>query len=311
MSQVAVAIGEPARALQWRDALRRAAPELSVDLLGEVKDCRAVQFAVVWRASMKAIRDLPSLRAVLSIGAGVDGILRDTDLPAGVSVIRMVDDALTQGMREYVLLHVLRHHRGEPQQRAAQAMRRWEPRVSPLAQERSVGVMGLGVLGRDAAQHLVNVGFKVKGWSRTDKCVEGVETVHGDAALRRFASEVEILVCLLPLTRETENILDARLFDAMPMGSSIVNAARGELLVERDLLTALESGRIAGATLDAFRDEPLPAAHPFWTHPAITVTPHSASLTRTESGAQHLVAEIRLILAGRPPRHAIDRAAGY
>lgn len=309
--QVVVAVGDRARGQQWRDALQAEAPDFVVSLADEVRDRASARFAVIWRPAPGALAGFTKIEALLSLGAGVDTILRAPELPPDLPVIRMVDEALTQGMREYVLLHVLRYHRGEPARVAAQAAQRWEPGSAPLARERRVGVMGLGVLGRDAALHLAHVGFDVKGWSRTAKSIPGIETFHGADMLYHFAAAVEILVCLLPFTPATENLLNARLFAAMPKRSFLVNAARGELLVERDLLEALATGQISAATLDAFREEPLPQGHPFWQHPAITVTPHNASLTRLDTGARHMVSEMRRILAGKAPRHGVDRTAGY
>lgn len=308
---VVVALGDRARGQQWRDALRAEAPDFVVSLADEVRDRASARFAVIWRPPPGALAGFTNLEALLSLGAGVDTILRSPEFPAGLPIIRMVDEALTQGMREYVLLHVLRYHRGEPARVFAQAAERWEPGSAPLARDRRVGIMGLGVLGRDAALHLAHVGFDVKGWSRTAKSIPDIETFHGADTLYRFAAAVEILVCLLPFTPATENVLNARLFAAMPRQSCLVNAARGELLIEQDLLEALASGQIAAATLDAFREEPLPPGHPFWRHSAITVTPHDASLTRLDSGARHMVSEIQRILAGKPPRHGIDQAVGY
>lgn len=309
--RVAVLIGDEGRRETWLAALREAAPEFDIAPGERFTEPDEVTFAVVWRAAAGSLRRFRNLRAVLSLGAGVDAILRDPDLPPEVPVVRMVDEALTEGMREYVLAQVLRYHRAFPFYAAAQTARRWDPRPYPLARERRVGVMGLGVLGADVARHVAALGFDVKGWSRSPKRIAGVEAFAGRDTLYEFAGKVDILVCLLPLTPDTENILDARLFNALPRGAFLVNVARGEHLVESDLLAALASGQLAGATLDAFREEPLPPEHPFWSHPAITVTPHIASLTRVDSGARHLVAEMQRILAGKGSLHAADRNLGY
>lgn len=308
---LAVAIGDPLRAAEWRDAFAAAAPDLAVLPAEEAADPAAVDFLLLWRAPPGTAARFPQLKAVLSLGAGVDAILADPSIPAGLPVIRMVDEALTQGMSEYVLWQVLRYHRREPELAAAQRGRRWTPVAAPLAGERCVGIMGMGELGGAAARRLAGCGFRVKGWGRSAREVAGVATFHGAAQLDAFLAGVEILVCLLPLTPETAGILSARLFAALPRGAVLVNAARGEHLVEGDLLAALAAGRIAGATLDAFRAEPLPPDHPFWSHPAITVTPHIASLTRPASGARSLVAEMRRILAGDAPLHAARRDRGY
>jgi glyoxylate/hydroxypyruvate reductase A len=307
---VAVAIGDPARAVVWREALAAALPEDEVALADDVADLAAPEFAVAWGVPGGALRRFPRLRAVLSLGAGVDRLLGDPAMP-DVPVVRMVEPGLTRGMREYVLLHVLRHHRDMPRLARQQAARRWDPFASPLAEERGVGVMGLGVLGADAAAALAAVGFRVAGWSRRPKALPGIEGFAGAAGLAPFLARSEILVCLLPLTAATASILDARLLAALPRGAALVNAARGEHLVEADLLAALASGHLSGATLDAFDVEPLPPEHPFWAHPAICVTPHNASLTRPEDGARSMAEAIRRIRAGETPANLADRAAGY
>jgi glyoxylate/hydroxypyruvate reductase A len=308
---VAVAIGDSARAAEWQAALIDAAPDFTIVRAEAMAAPAVADFAVVWRAPLGMLSRFPRLKAVLSLGAGVDGILSNRELEPGVPVVRMVDEALTQGMVEYVLWHVLRYQRRAPELLAAQRRQEWLPIAAPLASERCVGVMGLGVLGEAAARRLTAIGFRVKGWSRTPRQLDGIETFSGTTGLAGFLGGVEILICFLPLTPETENILAAPLFAALAPGAFLINAARGEHLVEADLLEALAAGRLAGATLDAFRTEPLPADHPFWKHPAITVTPHVASLTRAASGARHLAAEMRRILAGEAPLHAARRDRGY
>ena len=307
---VVVLIDDGERARTWRAALAEALPEGRATLAEDVDDPAAVEFAVAWGVPGAAFRRFPRLRAVLSLGAGVDRFLGDPEL-AAVPVVRMVEPGLTRGMREYVLLHVLRHHRDMPRLARQQAERRWEPFASPLASERGVGIMGLGVLGADAARHLAGIGFRVAGWSRGPRELPGIAGFHGADGLPAFLERTEILVCLLPLTAETAGILNARLFATLPRGAAVINAARGEHLVEADLLAMLEAGHLSGATLDVFREEPLPADHPFWRHPRIRVTPHNASLTRPDTGARQMARAIRQILAGERPDHLADRRAGY
>ncbi|MGE4218998.1 MAG: 2-hydroxyacid dehydrogenase [Alphaproteobacteria bacterium] len=295
----------------WQDALRRHLPDLDIRLLDDPGDRDAVEFALVWKPPAGGLRGFPNLRCIFSLGAGVDHILIDPDLPPGVPVVRMIDHSLTQGMTEYVLLHVLRHHRLQPQMEACQRDGRWEFIVAPLAEERRVGLMGLGVLGQAAARPLVDLGFRVASWSRTPKSVPGVESFHGQDGLRAFLARTEILVCLLPSTPATAGILNAGLFAGLPRGASLINAGRGSHQVEEDILAALDGGQLSHATLDVFRKEPLPADHPFWIHPAVTVTPHNAALTGPESGARQVAEGIRRIRAGGRPDHIVDPSVGY
>ncbi|MCS7269366.1 MAG: glyoxylate/hydroxypyruvate reductase A [Geminicoccaceae bacterium] len=295
----------------WTRALRRRLPELEIRVYPDLGDPEAIEAALVWSPPPGLLAALPRLRVILSLGAGVDRLLEDPTLPPEVPICRMVDPSLTRSMAEFVLLHVLRYHRFldvyEEQQRRAQ----WRLLLPRPPEATVVGIMGLGELGTAAANLLRGHGFSVKGWSRTRKTLEGVKTYAGRDELDAFLADLSILVCLLPLTPETRGILDRGLFARLPEGARLVNLARGGHLVEEDLLEALESGRLAHATLDVFAREPLPADHPFWRHPKITVTPHAAAYSLPESGAEVVAENLRRLRAGRPLLHLVDRARGY
>jgi len=258
---------------------------------------------------------LPQLKAIFSLGAGVDHILSDPDLP-DVPVVRIVDPDLTMRMTEYVVLHVLLHHRRHRLYDRQQRERVWHEHAQSPASAVAVGVMGLGVLGADAALALARLGFRVTGWSRTPKTIAGIECFHGDDALDAFLRRSEILVCLLPATPGTQGILDLKLLrklkrDGALSGAYLINAARGALQVEADILMALDEGALAGATLDVFAREPLPAASPLWRHPKVTVTPHNAAFTDPHALAANVLRQIARFEAGLPLEHVIDRARGY
>ncbi|XDF34120.1 glyoxylate/hydroxypyruvate reductase A [Paracidovorax avenae] len=246
-----------------------------------------IDVAVCWSPPAGLLARMPKLRLIQSVGAGTDHITRDATLP-GVPVRRIVDAEMAAGMNAYVawaVVHGQRHMGGyiESQRRAA-----WqEAPVVPPGRHR-VGIAGLGVLGQSAARALAAIGYAVRGWSRSPKSglPEGVQAFHGEAGREEFLAGCDTLVCLLPLTEDTHGILDAKLFAQLPRGARLINAGRGAQLVQDDLLAALESGRIASAVLDAFVEEPLPAAHPFWHHPRITVTPHIATRTGPETIAR-------------------------
>lgn len=295
----------------WVDLMSEMLPGWIVEPMGAVRDPGAVRYAVVWRPRTGDIAKFPNLKAIVSIGAGIDHVLADAELPQGVPIIRTVGDDLTQRMREYVALHVLRHHRDMPRQLRAQAERDWHAIVVPVAPNRIVGVMGLGNLGAAAARTLAGLGFHTRGWSKSPKTLAGVETFAGAESLGAFLDGCEILVNLLPLTEHTEGILNADLFGKLPAGACVINCARGRHLVEADLLTALESGRIKQATLDVFHQEPLPADHAFWSHPAITVTPHVASQIDAATGGRIIAANLRTYEETGTCADLADAARGY
>lgn len=246
-------------------------------------------------------------KAVLSLWAGVERIVGNATLTQ--PLCRMVDPALTEGMVEYVVGNVLRHHLGLD--RYIHGGGEWRQIVPPLARERVVAVLGLGALGLACAQALRALNFEVLGWSRTAKAVDGVQSFHGEDGLEAALRAAEIVVTLLPRTPETEGLLDARRLGWMRPGAVIINPGRGALIDDDALLAALNAGAVGHATLDVFRAEPLPMAHPFWTHPGVTVTPHIAADTRAGSAARVVVENIRRGEAGLTFLHLVDRTRGY
>lgn len=247
-------------------------------------------------------------KAVLSLWAGVERIVGNPSLTQPLA--RLVDPDLTQGMVEYVTGHVLRHHLGMDAQLHAQPGQ-WQPKPPPLARDRVVGVLGLGALGQAAASALVALGFQVDGWSRDQKSLPGITCYAGAAGLAQLLGRAEILVTLLPHTPATENLLDAARMGLCKPGMVLINPGRGALIDDTALLAALDRGQIAQATLDVFRTEPLPATHPFWTHPRITITPHIAAATRPASAARSIVANIARLMRGEALLHQVSRSAGY
>ena len=297
----------------WRTALLAEDPGLDIRTFPDAGDPAAIEAAVVWTAhDMAELRRYPNLRLVVSMGAGVDHLLRPPGPPPGVPVARLKDTRLTQGMTEWVLLNVLRFHRQDLEYRALQAARRWEELPAPPdTASRRVGILGLGELGGAAAAALLALGFPVMGWSRTPKDLPGVECFHGPDGLDAMLRRSDILVCLLPLTPETRGVLNRRTLGLLPRGAFLLNAARGGHVVEEDLLEALDGGRIAGAALDVFEPEPLPPAHPFWAHPRVVMTPHAASITVPSSAAPQVVENLRRARTGRPLVNLVDFGAGY
>ncbi len=249
------------------------------------------------------------LKAVLSLWAGVEDIVGDSTLV--VPLCRMVDAGLTRGMAEWVTGHVLRLHLGTDAHVLGQDGVWRNGIVPPLASERTVGILGLGELGRAAAAMLADVGFQVIGWSRGPREIAGIETRSGEEGLAEVLAASEILVTLLPATPATEKLLNARTLALLPHGARLINPGRGRLVDDAALLKALDNGHLAQATLDVFREEPLPPEHPFWAHPRVTVTPHVASETRPETAAAAIAENVRRGEAGEPFLYVVDRAAGY
>jgi glyoxylate/hydroxypyruvate reductase A len=295
----------------WAEALAANYPELKTVNWPYEGDPAKIDYALVWQPPKGELKRYRNLKAIFSVGAGIDHLASDPDLPPGVPVVRMVELGLTAGMSEYVTLAVLNHHRFMLDYAAQRRAKVWEEIPQVAAETRQVGMLGLGVLGRDALDKLKTFDFKLAGWSRSPKSITGVTCFHGPGGFDEMLAQTNILVCLLPLTAETEGILNADTFAKLPAGAAVINVGRGGHLVEKDLLAALDSGQIGGATLDVFRKEPLPEKHAFWKHPRIFMTPHVASMTVPSSAVRAVVANIQRLEAGEALQHIVDMKRGY
>lgn len=303
-------IGEPERGRAWAEAHSDLAPDLPFEIWPAMADPASVEYLVVWKLPDGLLARLPNLKAVFSVGAGVDQ-LDLSALPDGIPLIRMVEPGIVEGIVGYVAMAVLALHRDLLAYVGQQRQQVWRAhRIRPAAQRR-VGVLGLGVLGTAVLGHLSPFGFALSGWSRSPKSIDGVTCHSGDDGLAAMLAGTDILVCLLPLTDSTRGILSAALFAQLPEGAGLVNAGRGGHLVADDLLAALDSGRLSAAVLDVTDPEPLPAGHPFWEHPRILVTPHVGAQTRADTAAEILVANIRRLQRGVPLPDQVDRDRGY
>jgi glyoxylate/hydroxypyruvate reductase A len=254
----------------WETALRAEIPDLDFRLWpDDTGDPDDIDIALAWLPPKGVLAGFPNLKAILSLGAGVEHILQDSELPPGVPIARLIDPGLKTGMVEFIVMEVLRHHRREPEYRAQQAAGDWKLLRQTLSRDRRIGILGLGLLGTACAKALQGFGFPVAGWSRSEKEIAGIDCYTGDDGLFTLLERSDILICLLPLTQDTEDILDATVLGALPRGAAVINAARGRHLVDDDLIDVLDRGHLSGATLDVYREEPLPADHPFWNHPQI------------------------------------------
>jgi len=292
----------------WLAGLRAALPEANISLWEP--GAPQADYAVVWAPPQQFFDEQTQLRALFSIGAGVDALLK-MRLPAGAQVIRLDDAGMSVQMAEYVCHAVIRHFREFAGYEADMANGKWSFRKPHSRLDYPVGVLGLGVLGERVARAVAQFDFPVNGWSRTPKDVPGVQCFAGPAQLDAFLQASRMLVCLLPLTTETRDILNRDRLSRLQPGGYVINVARGAHLVDEDLLALLDSGHLAGATLDVFRVEPLPRSHPFWNHPKISLTPHTSARTlRTESIAQ-IAFKIGALQRGESVLGCVDAARGY
>ncbi|MBZ0215402.1 MAG: glyoxylate/hydroxypyruvate reductase A [Fimbriimonadaceae bacterium] len=299
----------------WVRRLQNIMPEQDVRTSlsdGPVED---IDYALVWKSPPGQLKQLPNLKIVFSLGAGVDHVFADPDLP-DVPVVRMIDNDLTMRMSEYVVLHVLMHHRKQRAYDRLQQNKEWREYSQAAANEVRVGILGLGTLGQDAARKLQILGFKVSGWSRSPKNIDGITCFSGPDGLNDFLGATDILVCLLPLTAQTKGILNGDLFRRLahtgPLEAPVlINAGRGGLQVEADILECLESGELGAATLDVFETEPLPKTSPLWNHPRVTVTPHNASVSDPDAICRNILEQITAYESGAPLKNVVDPKQGY
>jgi glyoxylate/hydroxypyruvate reductase A len=303
----------PAR---WKRRFDDVCEDRRVALLPDAAlDPAEVHYAAVWKPTPGELTAFPNLRVVFNLGAGVDALMADASLPK-VPLVRVAVGDLTFRMTEYVVLHVLMHHRQEPYLRASQREKRWAPKFQWPASAVTVGIMGLGTLGANAAGVLRHLGFRVSGWSRSAKQIDGIESFHGAVQLDVFLRQTDILVCLLPLTPDTRQILNRGLFAKLnrsgPLGAPVlINAGRGGLQNEADILACLDDGTLGAASLDVFAMEPLPADSRFWTHPTVVLTPHNAADTDPDEISKYVARQIERFEAGGALENVVDPARGY
>ncbi|HEY1632833.1 MAG TPA: glyoxylate/hydroxypyruvate reductase A [Rhizomicrobium sp.] len=297
----------------WTVPLGEIAPELTLAVDGrDAYDKAAVDYVLSFRPAPGFLASLPNLKAVFSLGAGVDGFLADKTYPKSVPLVRFVDRQLSREMAQYVLMQVLMFHRQQRFFDQAQKDAKWRQTIPPRRTEDTrIGILGMGEIGALAAKHLRDLDFQVLGWSRTRKDVPGVKSFAGAGELDAFLAHSDILVCLLPLTEETRGILNKDLFAKLPSGAFVINVARGGHQVEGDLIAALDSGHLAGAVLDVFETEPLAEDNPLWKHPKVTVTPHIGAISDPRVAAQYVHDRIKRHQRGEGLDNVVDLARGY
>jgi glyoxylate/hydroxypyruvate reductase len=308
--------GENWSAEPWRERFAARLKSMPVALWPrETPPPERVRYVAVWKPPPGLLGTFPNLEVIFNLGAGVDALVADATLPA-VPLVRVATSDLTKRMTEYVTLHVLMHHRQQRRLDAAQRAKQWDTPDQRAASAVRVGIMGLGELGRDSAEVLARLGFQVAGWSRSPRSVPGIDCYAGADQLEAFLARTDILVVLVPLTPETKGILNRSLFkklarDGVLGGPIVINAGRGGLQVEDDIVAALNDETLKAVTLDVFNTEPLPADHPLWSHPKATITPHNAADSDPDAISDYVVAQIESYERGAPLQNVVDRARGY
>lgn len=301
---------DPERGKQWAQHFAQKAPDIPFRLWPDIGDAASVRYLAAWQPPDDPARTLPNLEVIFSVGAGIDQFDLSR-VPAHIAVVRMIEPGIVEGMVEYVTQAVLTIHRDLFDYAIQQRERVWREMPVRAAATRRIGVLGLGMLGTAVLERLRLFGFPCAGWSRSAHAIEGVECHAGVETLDAFLARTDILVCLLPLTDATRGLLDKRLFGKLPKGASLINVGRGPQVNQQDLLDALDNGQLQNAILDVTDPEPLPEAHPFWTHPRVRITPHIASATRPETAVDVVLDNIRRHRDGLPMLGEIDRKRGY
>jgi glyoxylate/hydroxypyruvate reductase A len=295
----------------WIDAFSSAMPDLEVRLWPETGDRSEINCALLWGPPPELFDELDNLEVIFSIGAGVDSLLTCPTLPAHLPIVRMVESELTAGMVEFCLFHVLRFHRLMHLFENHRVNRHWEALTQVSASDITVGIMGFGVLGQALARQLSVLRYRVIGYRRGAGEVDGMEVFHGADQLEAFMGRSDILVTLMPSTPETKKMINTRTLSWLPPGACFINAGRGDLVDEEDLVEALDRGSVSGAALDVFETEPLPQESILWTHPNVYVTPHIASLTHPPTACRYIAGAISRHRQDEPWPHLVDTGRGY
>ncbi|SFN42582.1 2-hydroxyacid dehydrogenase [Salegentibacter flavus] len=295
----------------WVKALQNQHPGLNIYVYPEEHDKKEVDFVLAWKHPRGLFKNYPNLKVIASMGAGVDHITSDSELPENIQITKVVDNMLEEDMGNFVLSLILNYQRNLLIYQKQQAEKTWNPVTYKRNKDVNVGVLGLGHLGQTTAKTLAKNGFKVHGFSKTPKNIENIESFSGEDEMEAFLEKSEILVNLLPLTPETKNILNKGLFEKLPEGAYVINVARGEHLVELDLIEMLDKDHLSGAAMDVFRQEPLPEDHPFWEHPKVFITPHIASVTHPNYVVPQIVENYERMKEDEPLKNVVEREKGY
>lgn len=304
-----IAIIAPGRNVSiWKEIIERENQNIKVEIYPDISDPNEIEMLMLWQHPKGIVGDYKNVKFISSMGAGVDHIINDSSIPESLPITRIKDEKLTFSMTNYVIMGVLNFHRRWKYFQENKDQKIWD--MSSPEVDVKIGVMGVGELGGDVLDKLSYLGFQVAGYGNSQKKIFNFPYYYGED-LEEFLQEVNIVVCLLPLTPNTENFIDKKFLQKCQPGTFLINAARGKHLVENDLIDALDTGHISGALLDVYREEPLPANHPFWNHPNIFMTPHIASVTNPAAAAPQIAANCKRFISGKPLKNIIDREKGY
>ena len=306
-----VIVSETLQLQPWIAALKKAGPEVEILTQQEVKDPGKVEFALAWNHRPGICKEFPNLKTISSMGAGVDHLMKDPDIPQHIRIVRIIDPMLSQDMYEFVLALILSRMKNLRLFQEQQQQKVWKKKRYLRMGQLRVGIMGTGVIGHHVATALLKVGFNVLGWSRTEGQPSGYRKFFGQEQMKDFLNRTDILVCLLPLTPETKGILNRGHLTMLPAGAGVINVGRGGHVVDEELIEVIDSGHLDGASLDVFQEEPLSPQHPFWSHHKIQMTPHNASLTDPDSVAPQILENYYRTLRGEPLLNMVNREAGY
>lgn len=294
----------------WYNAFKEKNPDLNIQVYPEVDDPEKVEFAISWRHPEGIYKDYPNLKVIASMGAGVHHVLKDKTIPEHVEITRIVDENLTRDMSDFALLNTLFHIRDYNFYIGKQREKKWETKAYQQPQKTKVGILGLGVLGRAVAEKLYKNDFQVSGWSKSKKESDAFDSYTADQ-FDDFAAELDIIICLLPLTEDTEGILNYKNLKKLPRSAKLINLARGQHLVDDDLIQLLDEEHLESAILDVFQEEPLPKESQFWSHPKVLVTPHVASMTDPQSVVDQIYKNIQNVKSGEELINLVDRSKKY
>ncbi|WP_442264806.1 2-hydroxyacid dehydrogenase [Tenacibaculum sp. ZS6-P6] len=295
----------------WQKALQAKLPDTTIDIYPNVTDAEAITFALCWKPEANILAQFPNVKVVQSVGASVEHIIQSQDLASDCVVTRIVDDRLSEDMFEFILTGVLSHIKRFAEYQTAQKEKQWQQKLYKTIKTTTISILGLGKIGTHVATKLVQVGFTVKAWSKSEKTLENVSCFHGNNCLTDVLQNTDILINILPLTSVTENILNLENLSRLNKNGYLINVGRGEHLVENDLLTLLNNQHLSGALLDVFRTEPLPENHPFWEHKNITITPHIAAITNIETASGIVVTNYKNLLNEKELINVVSIQKGY
>lgn len=295
----------------WVKTLKKHLPETEVEVYPDIKNFNEIDFALCWKPENGALAKFPNLKVIHSVGAAVDHITKTQKVKETQTICRIVDENLSNDMFEFLLAAILNHIKNLAVYQSQKEHQNWQPQTYKTFKDITVSILGVGNIGAFVAEKLAALGFKIKGWALNEKEIAGVSTFAGDKKLAQFLNGTDILINILPVTPQTENIINNHMLSQINKGGYFINVGRGEHLVEEDLIAVLNSGHLSGALLDVFKTEPLPTEHPFWKHPKIMITPHIASITNIESAAFLVVENYQNHLNGLPLKHTLSLTKGY